>query len=145
MSSVSRCVRTPNMVKCKVGHIENSWEKAHDWANTTGQGIKENDGMESFEEGCVFYCKHYFTFYDVMVERCSATPLASSDSLYFPDVYSDSSVSSEQSSGIDFEETRPSKKAKHSKKKKITITPLKTILLSYLIKRHWTFWMGVMR
>ena len=125
MSAVSRCVRTPNMVKCKVMHIENSWKKAHDWANATGQGVKENDGMESFEEGCLFYCKHYFTLYDVMVERCSATPLASSDSLYFPDVESESSVSSEVSSGNDFEETRPSKKARRKIKKKITITPLK--------------------
>ena len=145
MSAVSRCVRTPNMVKCKVAHIKISWTKTHDLANSTGQGVKENDGMESFEEGCLFYCNHYFTLYAVMVERCSATHLASSDSLYFLDVESDSSVSSEQSSGNDFEETRPSTEAKHNKKKKLQLLHRKTILLSYLIKRHWTFWRGGMR
>ena len=121
MSEVSRSVCTANVVKCKICYIEDRWKKAHDWANATGQGVKENDGTESFEEGCLHYCKHYFLFYDVMVERSSATPMASSDSLYYPEnLDSDCSDSSENSSGIHFKgETHPTKQRKLNKKKNV--------------------------
>ena len=72
--------------------------------------MKENDGKESFDEGCLHYCKHYFTLFDTTVERSSAIPMANSDDLYHPDhLDSDSSYSFEHPSGVHFEETRPSK------------------------------------
>ena len=126
MSEVSRSIRIPNVVKCRIGYIAYRWKKLHDWVNANGQGAKENDGTESFEEGCLHYCKHYFTLFDIMVERRSATPMVSSDALYYPDhLDSDSSDSSEHSSGIYFEETRPCKQRKNNKKKKVSISPSK--------------------
>ena len=82
ISDVSRSVRTPKVVRCKIEYIEDKWKKTHDWENATGQGVKKNDGIESFEEGCLHYCKYYFTLFDVMVERSSATPMVNSDTLY---------------------------------------------------------------
>ena len=122
MSEVSRSSCIPNVVRCKISYIGDRRKKAHDWYNATGQGVKEDDGMESFEEGCLHYCKHYFTLFDIMVERSSATPIVSLDALYYPDhLDSDSSDSSEHSSGIHFEETRPSKQRKINKQKKVSI------------------------
>ena len=58
INKVSRCVRTASSVKSKIMYIEQSWRKAHDWANETGQGVKENEGVESFEAGVLRYCRY---------------------------------------------------------------------------------------
>ena len=47
INEVSRCVRTAHSVKAKIAYIEQSWRRAHDWANETGQGVKENEGIDS--------------------------------------------------------------------------------------------------
>ena len=71
LNKISLCDRTANMVKCKITGLESSWKMAHDWAGATGQGVKENEGIESFDAGVLRYCRYYFYIHDVMVDRCS--------------------------------------------------------------------------
>ena len=40
----------------------------HDWAGATGQGVKENEGVESFDAGVMQYCKYYFYLHDIIVD-----------------------------------------------------------------------------
>ena len=61
--------------------MEHTWRRAHDWANETGQGVKENEGIESFEAKVKQYCSFYFILYDVMVDRSSSRPSVLTDNL----------------------------------------------------------------
>ena len=149
INHISRCERTANSVKCKIIGLESSWKMAHDWAGATGQGVKENEGVESFDAGVMQYCKYYFYLHDIMVDRCSSRPLANSEDFYFPDEASlgyNSSSESSVSSGEDFVEDRPKKKEKNGKKTN-TITPTKIIqgndFLTTLTGKPSKFWMVV--
>ena len=80
--------------------------------DATGQGIKESDGIESFEEVVVRYCKYYFLLLPVMVDMCSSRPLANSEYLYYPSeagIINETEASDDSfSSGNDFEENSTS-------------------------------------
>lgn len=51
INKVSRFFRSPSSVKGEIIYIEHAWRKAHDWANETGQGVKENEDIEYYEAG----------------------------------------------------------------------------------------------
>ena len=69
INKISRCARTPAGVKGKISAVEIAWRKAHNWASETGKGVKENEGIDSFEQGCLRYCRFYFILHNVMVDR----------------------------------------------------------------------------
>ena len=83
INAILMCVRTAAGVKAKISYIEQAWRKAHNRANETGQGVKEEEGIESFEEGCLKYCMFYFMLHDVLVDRSSSRPQLTTNSLYY--------------------------------------------------------------
>ena len=83
INAISMCVWTAAGVKAKISYIEQAWRKAHNRANETGQGVKEEEGIESFEEGCLKYCMFYFMLHDVLVDRSSSWPQLTTNSLYY--------------------------------------------------------------
>lgn len=70
ISKVSSFTRKANLVKLKIQAMEQCWSRAHDWENNTDQGVKEDEGIESFEAGVRGGYKFYLTMYDIIVYRC---------------------------------------------------------------------------
>lgn len=77
-----RVDRTPDAVIAKIRDIESKFTKAHDWVNNTGQGVKETDGVETFESAVRQRCTWYFELEPIMGERSKARPKATTDSLF---------------------------------------------------------------
>ena len=156
MGKVSRTTRPPKSVKCKITGIETNWKKAHDWAGDTGQGVKESEGIDSFEEGILRYCKYYYTLFPIMVDRCSSRPLASLEDMYFPEEAENvnESVDSDEvvSSGDDFEEERPGNSIdeeciepppqKKGKKEQVSHQQKKQICFIIWTRKQWACWTG---
>ena len=118
-NKISRCKRTANSVRAKIMGMEQSWRKAHDWAGETGQGVKDTEGQFSFEEGVKSYCSFYFFLHNVMVDRCSSRPAATTETLYNNDDEMLVLSSGSFSSGDDFTQDRDAgKKTKTTKKTK---------------------------
>ena len=81
-----RVERSAEAVVKKIQEIESKFCAAHDWANNTGQGVKETDGNATFEELVMRRCKWYFDLLPVMGDRSKAMPAATTetvDSLVF--------------------------------------------------------------
>ena len=129
MNVVSRTVRTANSVKCKISYIEGTRKKAHDWAGATGQGAKENEGIESFTDGIFRYCKYYFILCDVMEDRCSSRPSVSTKDFYHSDdTHKSNNFSSDDPSTTSSESAeviQAKKKTQKCKTPPLTITPTK--------------------
>ena len=79
----------------KIKYFEKAWKKANDWANETGQGVKETD-PEGYDAYLCKLCKYYFVLYDVMVSRSSSRAVASTNDIMLG--ISDDGESSENSS-----------------------------------------------
>lgn len=71
-----RVERDAKQVLSKIQHLELSFRRAHDFANTaTGEGLKEGD-TSSFKEAVEKLCPNYFDLLEVMGDRASAKPKA---------------------------------------------------------------------
>ena len=81
MRKVTECIRTADSLLWKIGHIESSWRKAHDWANRTGQGVLEDDN-DGFEAEVRKHCCFYYTIHDVMQDRSLSKDVAKTENLY---------------------------------------------------------------
>ena len=124
INRVSRCVRTAHSVRAKIQAMEQSWRKAHDWANETGQGVREHEGQESFEACILRRCSFYFIIYDVMADRCSSRPALTTNSLYGVDDEILVSSGDSYSSSADFVDETPKEGNKRKKLGgKKTVTP----------------------
>ena len=76
-----RMERTAEAVVSKIREIETKFIKAHDWVNNTGQGVKENEGVHSFEGAVRKRCPWYFELEPIMAERSKARPKATTESI----------------------------------------------------------------
>ena len=80
----------------KIQELETKFVQAHDWANNTGQGVREQDGQETFENLVRQRCQWYFDLLPIMGDRSvKATPPCTTDNLLESDadsVLSDSVV-----------------------------------------------------
>eukprot|EP00977_Amphora_coffeiformis_P016532 scaffold5140_cov212-Amphora_coffeaeformis.AAC.2 len=56
-------------------------DAAHDWVNNTGQGVKENETKETFEDLVRQRCKWYFELAPIMGDRSKARPKVTTDLL----------------------------------------------------------------
>jgi hypothetical protein len=65
----------------KIGYIEESFKRARDWAENTGQGVKESGGHASFEKKVRDRCKWYFDLYPIFGARSSSQPRMTSETL----------------------------------------------------------------
>ena len=104
----------------------------HDWAGATGQGVKENEGIELFTDGILRYCKYYFILCDVMEDRCSSRPSVSTEDFYHSDnTHRGDGFSSDDSSTTSSESVEVIQAKKKTKKCKtpppLTITPTKKL------------------
>lgn len=79
-----RVARSGEAVVKKIQEIEGKFIKAHDWVNNTGQGVREQDGMATFEECVRQRCKWYFELEPIMGDRAKAQPKATTESLCAP-------------------------------------------------------------
>ena len=75
--------------------------------------MKDNEGVESFEAGVLRYFRYYFLFFDIMVERFSSRPQATTDLFYYDYAHGSSNFldSDSISSGDSFVEDRPNQKS----------------------------------
>mgnify|MGYP005851490981 CR=1 FL=1 len=89
-----RVERSAEAVVKKIQEIEGKFIRAHDWVNNTGQGVKERDGMETFEGLVRQRCKWYFELLPIMGDRSKARPRVTTEDL---DEDSDVSVLSNDS------------------------------------------------
>lgn len=76
-----RVERSGEAVVKKIQEIEGKFIKAHDWAHNTGQGVRERDGMETFQELVRQRCKWYFELEPIMADRSKARPKATTETL----------------------------------------------------------------
>ena len=76
-----RVHRSPEAVVKQIQEIEKKFIKAHDWANNTGQGVKERDGEQTFENLVRSRCKWYYELVPIMADRSKAKPKATTESL----------------------------------------------------------------
>ena len=76
-----RVHRSPEAVVKQIQEIEKKFIKAHDWANNTGQGVKERDGDTTFENLVRIRCKWYFELAPIMADRSKAKPKATTETL----------------------------------------------------------------
>jgi hypothetical protein len=74
-------VRKAPTVFMKIQAFEGSFRDAHDWVNNTGVGVLERDGQVTFEEAVKKRFMYYYDLLDVMSERSSARPRASTDTM----------------------------------------------------------------
>jgi len=82
MTEGTKSTRGHKQVERKISHIEDTWRKAHDFAESeTGQGLKENDEHGEFKEAVEGKCPYYFSLLDIMVDRASSRPRFTSDQL----------------------------------------------------------------
>ena len=68
--------------------LETKFVQAHDWANNTGQGVREQDGQETFENLICQRCRWYFDLFPIMGDRSKATPPVTTDNLLESDAES---------------------------------------------------------
>ena len=70
--------RNAKQISSKIGFILDTWKMAHDFANTeTGAGLREND-VASFNDAVRKKCKYYFDLLEVLADRASSKPKATS-------------------------------------------------------------------
>ena len=72
----------------KIQELETKFDQAHDWANNTGQGVKEQDGQETFENMIRQHCRWYFDLLPIMGDGNKASPSAATDDLLESDAES---------------------------------------------------------
>jgi hypothetical protein len=73
--------RTAAQVQSEIDSTATQWRAAHEWAQATGAGLKERDLQEnttSFDDAVKKCCTHYFLLLDIMKDRASTRPLATS-------------------------------------------------------------------
>ena len=80
-SAGCRVHRSPEAVVKQIQEIEKKFIKANDWANNTGQGVKERDGQATFEDLVRVRCKWYFELAPIMADRSKAKPKATTETL----------------------------------------------------------------
>jgi hypothetical protein len=68
-------------VQQKIQSMESAFRDAHDWVNNTGVGVLASDGRVTFEEAVKKRFTFYYDLVDVMSERASARPKASTDTM----------------------------------------------------------------
>ena len=73
--------RKPHDILNKIQSFERQFKVASDFANNTGEGIKETDGVATFEELVKKRFKHYFLLLPIMADRSNTKPAASSDAV----------------------------------------------------------------
>ena len=76
-----RVHRSPEAVVKQIQEIEKKFIKAHDWANNTGQGVKERDGEQTFDNLVRSRCKWYFELAPIMADRSKAKPKCTTETL----------------------------------------------------------------
>jgi len=77
----ARGTRNAKQVLDKIGTLEQSFRKAHDWAEgQTGSGLKETD-EGSFNEYCKKLCKNYFDLLPIMKSRAGAKAMATTEEI----------------------------------------------------------------
>jgi hypothetical protein len=74
-------VRKALSVQLKIQSMEGAFRDAHDWVNNTGVGVLASDGRVTFEEAVTKRFTYYYDLVDVMSERSSARPKASTDTM----------------------------------------------------------------
>jgi hypothetical protein len=78
MSKETKTVRDGKNVLSKVQHIERTFKEAHTFAvSETGAGVKEDD-EGSFKEIVMRKCPYYYDLVDIMSDRASSKPKATS-------------------------------------------------------------------
>lgn len=71
-------VRDAKQVMSKLQHIERQFKEAHDWTTTvTGAGLEQND-KGSFNDAVLKKCVFYFDLLEIMGDRASTQPRATS-------------------------------------------------------------------
>ena len=102
-TKIQRCAMISDMIKdagvvkeCSAGDILNkiqSYERAckiaADFANNTGEGIRETDGEASLNQLVLKRFKHYFFLEPIMRDRSNIKPAASSDDFLNKDLISE--------------------------------------------------------
>ena len=79
MNQISTTTRDAKSVLSKIQHVERTWRAAHNFATSaTGEGIQEEDGVERFEELIRKKCPYYYDLLEVMQDRASSKPKATS-------------------------------------------------------------------
>ena len=78
-------MRTVNSVNCKIIYIKGNCKTAHDWGCVTVQDVKENEFIDYFQQRILRYCKYYYILYDIIEDRYSSRPSASTEYFYYPD------------------------------------------------------------
>jgi hypothetical protein len=79
MSKETSSKRNGKNVLSKIQHIQRSFREAHNFAESeTGAGILENDGETTFENIVKRKCPYYYDIKDIMIDRASTKPKASS-------------------------------------------------------------------
>jgi hypothetical protein len=61
--------------------MEGAFREAHDWVNNMGVGVLANDRHVTFEEAVRKQFTYYYDLVDVMSERASARPKASTNTM----------------------------------------------------------------
>ena len=131
-----RVHRTVDAAVKKIQELEPKFVQAHDWANNTGQGVREQDEEETFENLVRQRCRWYFDLLPIMGDRSKAAPLVTTDDLMESDAdsgVSDSVVESatkRKSDASSRASTRISKKSPANSSTKKQKRTLKT----------WAFW-----
>ncbi|KAH9085496.1 hypothetical protein Ae201684P_005204 [Aphanomyces euteiches] len=70
--------RSSREVRSKINDLERSYRAARDWANTTGEGVREEDeelGQTNVRAKIIKICKHYDALHPIMGDRPSARPI----------------------------------------------------------------------
>jgi hypothetical protein len=70
--------RTAAQFQSKVDSIATQWCAAHEWAQATGAGLKERRTQPLLTMPLKRGCPHYFLLLDIMKDRTSTQPLATS-------------------------------------------------------------------
>lgn len=79
ISEETATIRDGKSVLNKIQHIERTFKEAHNFAESeTGAGIRENDGVTTFEDLVKKKCPFYYDIYDIMIDRASTRPKATS-------------------------------------------------------------------
>ena len=76
-----RVAHSADTIIKKIQELETKFVQQHDWANNTGQGVKEQDCEQTFENLFKQHCKWYFELLPIMGDRSKATPVVTTDDL----------------------------------------------------------------
>ena len=86
ISEETTTTRDGKSVLNKIQHIERTFKEAHNFAESeTGAGIRENDGETTFQDLVKKKCPFYYDIYDIMIDRASTRPKATSYELDGPE------------------------------------------------------------